>query len=248
MIPNHLSMLLPGALIVAVVGLWSAVISVDPKEPAAVQLSPTQATTIVGEPFFVEVVVSSDVPANAFRGLIEYDHSVLQVAAIDYNTSIADLWVDKPWYENGDGTINFAGGTTKPGGFTGSGTLMKIAFIPTAAGEALVAINKAGVYAHNGFGSALELEPSIDAHFLDESLSKDAARLGQAGGNSGSQVAVLDNAPSYDLDGDGAVTIRDISIFMPKLFSNEARFDFNLDGTVDLKDFSILLDKLKNGA
>lgn len=241
-------MLLPGAIIVAVVGLWTSVVSVDPKEPAAVQLSPTQATTIVGEPFFVEIVVNSDVPANAFSGLIEFDHTILQVAAIDYNTSIADLWVDKPWYENGDGTINFAGGTTKEGGFTGSGTLMKIAFIPTTAGDGHISIDEANVFAHNGFGSALELEPSIDGHFTDESLATSASSVGQNGSDGSSRVSVLSTPPTLDLDDDGDITIRDISIFMPNLFTKEARFDFNLDGEVDLKDFSILLDKFKNGA
>ena len=74
-------------------------------------------TRSVGEQFQVRLIVESSVPVNAFAGDLSFNRDVLEVSRIDYNTSIADLWVKEPWYSNGEGTINFAGGTTKPGFF-----------------------------------------------------------------------------------------------------------------------------------
>lgn len=225
---------------VAFVGVMSAIITTTPQDSASIQLDPTAATTVVGEPFTVKVVVTSEVPANAYSGLIIFDHTVLQVESISYNTSIADLWVTEPWYQNGDGTISFAGGTTRAGAFTGEGTLLTITFLPTAVGEGSVDITDATVLAHNGFGSELQLAPSIDALFTDESLTEEADSLGS--GQSSSRFTSIPAPPQYDLNDDGVVNMRDISIFMPHLFTNNARYDFNRDGSVNLADFSMLLD------
>lgn len=231
--------LIAGTLMAAL-GIWGAIIATSPKHSAAVTLNPVAATTVVGESFTVDVVVRSDVPANAYSGLITFDYSVLRVDSISYNTSIADLWVSEPWYENGDGTISFAGGTTKVGAFTGKDVLLTISFIPIAVGEGSVDIAEATVLAHNGFGSELQLAPAIDALFSDESLSTEANPLG--GGVGTMQVTTLPTPPQYDINNDGVIDIRDMSIFMPKLFTNEAAYDFNRDGRVTLVDFSMLLD------
>lgn len=221
-------------------GIWSVIISSTPQDSAAILLTPEAATTVVHEPFTVDVLVQSTVPANAYRGLITFDHTILHVESISYNTSIANLWVTEPWYQNGDGTVSFAGGTTQAGAFEGEGTLLSITFVPIAVGEASVHVSEAQVLAHNGFGSELQLAPTVDALFTDTSLATEATRLG--GGASASQFTSLLRAPQYDLNNDGTVSILDISIFMPNLFTNRARFDFNRDGAVTLTDLSMLLD------
>lgn len=228
------------AAAVALVGFWSTFITTTPQDSASVTLQPASATTVVGEPFTVDVVVQSDVPANAYSGLLTFDHTVLNVEAISYNTSIADLWVTEPWYQNGDGTISFAGGTTKAGAFQGEGTLLTITFVPVAVGEGSVDIADAHVLAHNGFGSELQLKPTVDALFTDASLAEDADTLGSSQGSS--RFSSLPTPPQYDLNNDGVVDIKDISMFMPQLFTNTAKFDFNRDGNVNLSDFSMLLD------
>ena len=44
-----------------------------------------------------------------------------------------------------------------------------------------------------------------------------------------------------DIDGDGAVTLTDISSFMANWTSQERKFDFNNDGQMTFRDFSIIL-------
>jgi hypothetical protein len=44
-----------------------------------------------------------------------------------------------------------------------------------------------------------------------------------------------------DLDGDGEVSLKDISAFMAAWLTRASTFDFNGDGRMTFKDFSILL-------
>lgn len=107
-----------------------ALVNTVNKPPALTNINLVPNTTVVnnGGVFTTDVVVSSETSVNVFAGTITFDPAFSSVEDIRYNTSIADLWTDEPWYENGDGTITFAGGTTQPGGFVGAGQLMTITF------------------------------------------------------------------------------------------------------------------------
>lgn len=86
-----------------------------------------------------DLVVTADTSVNAFGGTLIFDESILAVEKIDYNTSIADLGAKAPWMK-GSGTISFGGGTTKPGGFVGQGTLLTITFMARTPGKAAVSV------------------------------------------------------------------------------------------------------------
>ncbi len=242
MFPSNLGVLITSSVILAFIGVLTAVVTVDKsKDLASILLSPEQATSIINTPFTVQVIVKSNTPVNAFSGLLEFDQNILNVTAIDYNTSIADLWVTKPWYENGAGTINFAGGTTKAGGFTGEDTLLTITFTPIIAGAGTVKIKEAQILAHDGMGSELKLEPAIDALFTDASLSTQAKVVNNNSPKT-STFNIVNVAPSFDLNSDGKVGLFDISIFMSNFLSKDTRFDFNLDGKINTGDLSMLLN------
>jgi hypothetical protein len=202
------------------------------------RLSPTAKTLVVGETFTVEVIVASPIPVNVFAGDLSFDTETLQVESIEYNTSIADLWAEEPWYSNGAGTLNFAGGTTQQGGFTGEAPLITINFKTLKEGSGLLAITDAEILKHDGLGTDAEIAPTIDALFTiasPENLLKTNA--------SPTTYAVVKTIPSTDLNNDGKQSIADISIFMMHLQSTESRFDFNQDGNIDLKDFNIILGR-----
>ena len=91
---------------------------------AQMRIEPIRKTLTTGETFTVEVIVESFTPVNVFAGELSFDTNTLQVESINYNTSIADLWAEEPWYSNGEGTLNFIGGTTQSGGFTGEAILL----------------------------------------------------------------------------------------------------------------------------
>ena len=87
-------------------------------------IEPNELSIETNKEFTIDVFVESEEPVNAFAGVLHFDESILEVARIEYNTSIANLWTQEPWFTKGDGTITFAGGTTRPGGFTGNGSLL----------------------------------------------------------------------------------------------------------------------------
>ena len=240
MFPITLGRFLVGTAILGIVGIMARVINVGMEPEAEMRIEPVAGVSVLGQPLYVTLVVESSLPVNAFSGLISYDPSQLEVIAIDYNTSIADLWVEEPWYENGAGTLSFAGGTTKSGGFTGEDTLIKIAFMPKREGDARLTLSRARILEHNGFGTDATIAAPIDALFTVEELAAEARTISDT--NSDGTFTIMPEKPDSDLNDDGKVNVADVSIMMMQLLSSDSRYDLNLDGKVNLADLSILLD------
>lgn len=210
-------------------------------QPANMYIEPSGGRVAEGETFTVQVKVQSIVPVNVFKGEVRFDQNVLFVDSISYNTSIANLWAELPWYENGAGTVNFAGGTTQKGGFVGEGSLITITFRTHGLGSTVLRLEDTRVLAHDGFGTDVQLADSIDAIFSVED-SVIAAQTISTPAVSTTNLEVIPETVSTDLNGDGVQTIADMSIFMLNVFgSNDVRFDFNRDGVVDMKDFRIIM-------
>lgn len=202
---------------------------------ARMYIDPEAHTAVLGDTVVLTVRAESVVPVNVFAGDISFNKNVLQVQSIDYNTSIADLWAVKPWYENGDGTLTFGGGTTKHDGFVGNGPLITITFKTIGTGDGAVHFKNVHILKHDGFGSDASVKDSIDTALtvLPPALPEQTH----------AHIAVVRQVPSADLNGDGVINVRDVSIFMLHLLGDDPRFDFNLDGTVDTDDLRILLRK-----
>jgi hypothetical protein len=203
------------------------------------RIEPESGVAIVGSTFTIDIVVSSAVPVNVFKGSLIFSPEFLYIEDIEYNTSIADLWAELPWYSNGDGTMNFIGGTTKPGGFVGEGTLISVTFKTKAVGQATISMDEVRVLKHDGLGNDAEIGQPIDAIFTVESEQLQNETVLQKT-YAGPTVIVLPELPSTDLNGDGKQTILDVSIFMADLATQNSQSDFNQDGVVNLKDLSIL--------
>jgi len=209
------------------------------KSSADMYIVPNTGHVIIGNTFKVNVVVDAQVPVNVFTGEVRFDSNNLQVESIDYNTSIANLWAELPWYENGAGTINFTGGTTERGGFQGNGSLITVTFRTLERGNTSLRLEKARILAHDGLGTDVPLTRPLDAIFEVEERVR-TATVAQPGVTT-SSLTVISNPPSTDLNGDGRQTLADVSIFMLNMFRYNPRFDFNQDGVVDTKDLSILM-------
>lgn len=207
--------------------------------PVSVVLEPTSGIRVVGETFVTTLTIESSTPVNVFTGLLTFDPEKLTVQSIDYNTSIADLWAEEPWYSNGEGTINFTGGTTARGGFIGDGTLITITFTAQNPGEAIVRLQDMRVIQHDGLGTEAPLSSPIDAIFSVQNETLKNETLFDASLD-GPVVTVIPHAPKRDLNNDGKQSMADVSIFMTDLISKNLRSDLNGDSTVNLEDLSIL--------
>lgn len=234
-----LGQLLIGSIIAAFIGLSAYLIAPKSPSEANVIIFPQEISAAVGADLTVEVIVESGVPVNAFAGKLTFDPDQLEVVRIDYNNSVADLWAEKPWYENGAGTINFAGGTTRPGGFTGYDTLLTITFRATAAGGSALTISDAQVLKHDGLGSDATLAAPIDAIF---SITSASTTLIETGTTKDTTVRIASAKTPLDLTGDGKIGLGDVSIFLQLYATGDTRGDFDDNGKTTLADLSILLD------
>ena len=225
--------------IAAVIGMGGFLIGTNPTSEADVRIEPSSGLVKIGDTFVIHVIVTARTPVNVFHGILRFDTHTLQVASIDYNTSIANLWAEEPWYSNGDGTINFTGGTTQKGGFMGEGSLLTITFNTKSIGETRIGVDEVRLFRYDGIGSEIPIEKPLDTIFaVEETELQKQTILNTA--VPGPVVTIVDKTSNTDLNHDGKQTIADVSIFMTDYIKQNLRSDFNEDGKINLKDLSIL--------
>lgn len=235
-----ISQFLVASIIAGVMGISTFLMTpLATENPTNIKLEPERGVVVKGDIFTISLIVNSRQPVNAFQGLLTFNPEIVSVERIDYNTSIANLWAEEPWYSNGDGTISFIGGTTNSGGFVGEGTLLEVTFITRELGEAAIALSEATILKHDGLGTEVPLTGPIDSLFTVTNQSEQATILLNTS-LPGPRISVLPQLPNIDLNNDGRQTIADVSIFMSHLVTQDSRSDFNQDGLIDLKDLSIL--------
>lgn len=226
--------------LVATVGLASVIVSGLTGDQADMRIEPSWGIATVSETVTVVVIVEASVPVNVFGGEVKFDSNFLTVESIDYNTSIADLWAEKPWYENGAGTIHFVGGTTQKGGFVGKDKLITINFRTEKTGETKLGVSSAKIMQHDGLGTEAALAEPVDVIY-EITSDTDKVRTVTSKDLAGPTFRVLPTLPNTDLNGDGRQSVIDISIFMTDLATQNKRSDFNADGKVGTTDLNILL-------
>lgn len=213
-------------------------------DEAAMHMEPEGGTAAVGGRFTKHVVVESSVSTNVFQGELHFDETMFTVEEISYNTSIANIWAESPWYSRGDGTVYFIGGTTDPGGFVGSGVLLSITFRANQAGRSSFRFAEAHIMHHDGLGTEIDtVHTPIDTIFTapEEEI---AERTLFRESLDGPRVSVIGADRSFDLTGDGRYTLADLSAFMRHLLTQNSRSDFNNDDIVNLTDLSMLMDAI----
>lgn len=234
--------IIPTALIAsAIIGLLTVTgLYMLPLTSAVTEMTinPMTKSVVPGESFTVAIIVSAATPVNAFAGLISFDESILDVDAIDYNTSIADLWAKEPWFSRGNGTITFAGGSTEPGGFTQIGTLLTITFKAKQPGDAKITMRDIKILKHDGLGSTANERVSLDTVF---NVVPETIQTTSPQSDITTSIAVVTTKHGTDLNNDQKTNLRDVSIFMMYLVTGDLRADFNDDKLVNTIDLSLLL-------
>lgn len=239
MIPTAIirpALLIITAAAVGVTGWLAGAVALSQFE---MSLNSSTSVVTVGEPFTVSVDVLADEPTNVFSGTVQFDPTYFSVASIDYNTSLANIWAVEPWFSDGDGTVTFAGGTTKREGYIGSETLLTITFNPLQTGVSELGIEDVMILRHDGLGSKVEANTPLDVVFTIEpaTLAEETVFRKSVTGPS---MTILKERPNVDLNNDGKQSTADFSIFMLHLASQNLRSDFDKDGYVSLADLRIL--------
>lgn len=185
-------------------------------EKTALSFYPDGGTVVEGDYFEVAVRVEATQDINAITAHITYPPDKMEVVDIFQEKSILKIWVQEAEFADTPGSIQFAGGLPNPG-FRGIGEVLTILFRARDTGWAPLGFLSAEVLANDGKGTNVLEETHNSIFYIQESLPRFPDF-----NNSGridfpdlailiSQIGKLENA-RYDVDGDGLVNIRDISL------------------------------------
>lgn len=190
-----------------------------------------------GETFHIDVFVSADVPVNAVDISLEFPKQQIQILGIDTGESVITLWTKDPYVENNK--VILRGGTFRRG-FIGDHLIATINARASESGLAQFKTGDVSLLAGDGTGSEVAVaDTGEDTATLyvtgaDGVLAKTTE---SAVGLKGEAVIAI----VTDIDGDGKVTLGDISRFMSAWSTKSTLYDFNGDGMMSFRDFGIIL-------
>lgn len=125
---------------------------------------------------------------NAAEAVLSFPPDMISNISLNYEASIFDMWAVKPYVSIKDGVIGFGGG--KVGAFIGKGELLQIQFILKKSGKFTLLPEYTRILADDGVGTNTIARVNYISIYIDDTA--------------------LPNV--YDLDGDGTVSIQELSI------------------------------------
>lgn len=198
----------------------------------------SSATSLrAGETFQIGVYVYAHVPVNAVDINLTFPKDQMEILGIDTGESVITLWTKDPYVENN--SVKLQGGTFRRG-FKGDHLIATINARATETGLAQVSVADVALLAGDGSGSAVAIADTPD----DSKTLYIADADGQFATDQSSGVNLQGSAAIViitDIDGDGAVTLGDISRFMSAWANRNTIYDFNNDGVMSFRDFGIIL-------
>ncbi len=218
------------ALLAALLGAGA----ISNSQQSTVRLKASEPTLEAGRPFSVDVFVSAHVPVNA----VELEVSVppnVKVTGIDRGQSVITLWTQDPYVQNQ--TVHLSGGTYRKG-FIGEHLIATINAEALTSGIAEFTVRDVLLLAGDGSGTRVTLTDGFDGAKLYIAREDGTFADGEAVGLDAASATVI---VVTDIDGDGRVTLTDISSFMAAWSSRNRVYDFNGDGRMTFRDFGIIL-------
>ena len=192
----------------------------------------------VGETAEIDVFVVMLTSINALGATVMFPPETLEIVGISKEKSFLDLWTEETSIKEDAGEVHFSGGTFRPGGLAGTGTMLTLTVKALRPGEAKISFGEAEIYSHDGKGLVVDRELRTMSIAI---APKDTGSTAPA-----ETKPIVDTyAPSPDINGDGRVNLIDASILTYHLFrSYEPRFDLDADGKVGLSDISVLFARM----
>mgnify|MGYP001317720295 CR=1 FL=1 len=220
------------SLILSIAAILGAA-SLLPQNSSYIKLVPSQDLVKTGERFAIEVYANAHVPINAIDVSISFDPQTVEILSVDKAQSVLTVWTKEPEIANNQ--ISFSGGTYRRG-FIGEHVVATIKARAKSNGKADFSVATVQLLAGDGAGTPVPVNRVAEGgqvSFLIYDQDADPATI----------RADLTAKINADLDGDGQITLRDVSIFMSAWHGKSAVFDFNNDGRMTFIDFSIILAK-----
>lgn len=195
-----------------------------------VRLAVSDLTVQAGNRFTVDVYAYASVPVNAVDITLRFDEDAVEVLEVDRGQSVLTIWTQDPVVENGK--VILRGGTFRRG-FVEEHKIASIDLKAKQTGQSTFKATDVVLLAGDGAGTPVSvaeaLDSSVSLFIYDESTDPETIDID------------VDVKVVSDIDGDGSVTLKDISSFMAAWHNKDKFYDFNGDGRMTFRDFSIIL-------
>lgn len=204
--------------------------AVSTSQQSYVRLEASSSTIEAGQRFTIDVYAKAHVPVNAVDITLQFDSNAVQVLEVDRGQSVLTIWTQDPVVQ--DNKVVLRGGTFRRG-FIGEHKVASIDLKAKKIGQSTLSATNVVLLAGDGKGSPVSLgqleNSKVNLYIYDENTKLESIGVNVA-------VRIL-----TDIDGDGKVSLKDISAFMSAWGSKDKAYDFNGDGKMTFRDFSIIL-------
>lgn len=195
-----------------------------------VKLQTDNSIIQTGDRFLLDVYAYAHVPVNAVDITLGFDESAVEVLGVDRGQSVLTIWTEEPIIEKDK--IIMRGGTFRKG-FVGEHKIATIELEAKQSGQSEFIAAHVVLLAGDGKGTPVKIAESnnskLELYIYDENT--DPANI----------AVQVDFSIVTDIDGDGKVTLTDLSSFIGAWSNKSKVYDFNDDGKMSFKDFSIIL-------
>jgi len=161
---------------------------------------------------------------------LSFDRDSVEILEVDRGQSVLTIWTEDPIIESNK--VILKGGTFLKG-FLGEHEIASIDLRALNTGLSTFEATDVVLLAGDGAGTPVQVSESLDSsvnfYVYDEDTDPDTIAV-----NVGVKIIT-------DINGDGQVTLSDISAFMAAWSSRDKTYDFNSDGKMTFRDFSIIL-------
>ncbi len=202
-----------------------------------IHLETSQTSLRAGQSFEIDVFANTHVAVNAVDIRLAFPKEQIEIVGIDTGESVITLWAKDPYVENNE--VVLQGGTFRKG-FRGDHLIATINARAIETGLAQISVDDVVLFAGDGSGNSVSVadqEDSTTLYIANES-GEFAATDSSSGVNLQGTASVV---IVTDIDGDGTVSLNDVTRFMSAWAVRDVVYDFNGDGSMSFRDFGIIL-------
>jgi hypothetical protein len=225
-------------LVFTFVALLGAAAAITSTNKTFIHLESSQDSLRAGDSFQIDVYVNAHVAINAVDIRLQFPKEQINITGIDTGESVITLWAKDPYIENN--SVILQGGTFRRG-FRGDHLIATINARAIETGVAQISVDNVQLLAGDGTGAEVSItqndEDSTTIYIAQEDGTFTDLPEG-AGVNLQANASIV---IITDIDGDGNVTLADISRFMVGWSNRSVLYDFNGDGKMTFRDFGIIL-------
>lgn len=204
--------------------------TISSTQSSYIRLATDTTAVATNERFTLDVLANAHVPVNAVDITLRFDQAGFEVVSVDRGQSVLTIWTEEPVITNN--SVILRGGTFRKG-FLGEHKIASIVLKAKRTGTGSLSASDVTLLAGDGRGTPIKVSEVSDSK-LSLFIYDENSSPTDIGANV--QVRIV-----TDLDGDGKVSLRDISSFMAAWADTSASYDFDGDGRMTFRDFSILL-------